>query len=49
MLEALIEDVRHVDMFLKLGDVQVVFGVSLLTFHLEVFFLFDCFSPLSGF
>jgi len=55
MLETLIEDVRHADVLLRLGDVQVIFGVLIdisprsLFFCLIVSPLFQVFEINSPF
>ncbi len=47
--DVLKEDVRHVKVFLKLVDVQVVFGILFWCFAWKPSYLFYCFPPLSIF
>ncbi len=49
MEEALNEDVQHVDMFLRLGDIYVAFGTLFQCFAQMLSFLFHCFPPFQLF
>jgi len=45
----MLKDVRHVDLFLKMGDVHVVFGILILCFVQHPSYILQCTPPFSTF